>query len=73
MNIDDEDRVERFEIYTPSGQKKMFPTFLDSLVHFSMPGPNEPGIWTYVAKLYPDSQRAPKSMVDVTATSSNYR
>jgi hypothetical protein len=44
-----------------------------SIVHFSLSGLNEAGVWSYSAKLYPDSTSAPKTLVDVTAVASDAR
>ena len=46
---------------------------LFSIVHFSLSGLNEAGVWSYSAKVYPDSSSAPKTLVDVTAASSEYK
>ncbi len=29
LTVDDEDKIEFFEVKTPSGKRKMFPTYLD--------------------------------------------
>jgi hypothetical protein len=29
LTVDDEDKIEYFEVKTPSGKRKMFPTYLD--------------------------------------------
>ena len=52
LNIDDEDKVEFFEITNPSGQKHLFSKFEDGMVVFNHPGMAQPGIWSYHAKLY---------------------
>ena len=52
LNIDDEDKVEFFEITNPSGKKHLFSKFEDGMVVFKHPGMAQPGIWSYHAKLY---------------------
>ena len=52
LNIDDEDKVEFFEITNPSGQKHLFSKFEDGMVVFNHPGMAQSGIWSYHAKLY---------------------
>ncbi len=56
LSVDDEEKVEFFEITSPSGGKgDHFSKFEDGMVVFSHPGKAEAGIWTYHAKLYPQS------------------
>ena len=54
LSLDDEDKVEFFEVTNPSGKKHLFfSKFEDGMVVFKHPGLAEAGIWTYHAKLYP--------------------
>ena len=52
LTIDDENKVELFEMTNPSGKKHLFSQFEDGMVVFRHPGIAQPGIWTYYAKLY---------------------
>ena len=72
LNVDDEERVEFFEITNPSGRKHLFSKFEDGMVVFNHPGTAEPGIWTYHAKLYQTSGLPLERMsVDVVSQSNN--
>jgi len=36
LTVDDEDKIEFFEVKTPSGKRKMFPTYLDRYVRLPL-------------------------------------
>ncbi len=66
LSVDDEERVERFDLTSPSGGRRrdggggergrLFAKFEDGMVVYShRGGEDEEGIWTYRAKLYPQS------------------
>ena len=70
LSIDDEQKVENFEVKDPSGKRNIFSKFEDGFVIFRFPGKSDSGIWTYSAKLYEDtSLPARKMTIDVTARS----
>jgi len=70
LSIDDEQKIESFEVKDPSGQRNIFSKFEDGLVIFRFPGKSESGIWTFSAKLYSDTALpVHKMIVDVTARS----
>lgn len=72
MSIDDEEKVEFFEITNPSGKKHLFSKFEDGMVVFNHPGLAQSGIWTYHAKLYPTSGLPQDQiLVDVVSQSNN--
>ena len=73
LNIDDEDKVEFFEITNPSGKKHLFSKFEDGMVVFNHPGQAQPGIWTYHAKLYhqPGGLGSERVSVDVVSQSND--
>ncbi len=73
LSVDDEDKVEFFEVTNPSGKKHLFSQFEDGMVVFSNPGIAEAGIWTYHAKLYPNSGLPlnTKMTVDVVSQNNN--
>ena len=71
LNVDDEEKVEFFEITSPSGAKHLFSKFEDGMVVFEHPGKAESGIWTYHSKLYPTAGLPAERMtVDVVSRSS---
>jgi len=71
LAIDDEQKIEFFEVSDPSGRKNIFSKFEDGLVIFKFTGHSEPGIWSYRTKLYSDAQLpAEKMTVDVLAKGS---
>ena len=68
LNVDDEDKVEFFEITNPSGKKHLFSKFEDGMVVFDHRGAAEAGIWTYHSKLYPTAGLPAERMtVDVVS------
>ena len=74
ISVDDEDKVEFFEITNPSGKKHLFSKFEDGMVVFKHPGLAEAGIWSYHAKLYPNSGlmgSGNKMTVDVVSRANN--
>ena len=76
LSLDDEEKVEFFEITNPSGKKHLFSKFEDGMVVFNHPGLAEAGIWTYHAKLYPNSglpsdENGGRITVDVVSQSNN--
>jgi hypothetical protein len=72
LNVDDEEKVEFFEITNPSGKKHLFSKFEDGMVVFQHPGRAEPGIWTYHSKLYPTAGLPAERMtVDVVSRKSS--
>ena len=76
LSLDDEEKVEFFEITNPSGKKHLFSKFEDGMVVFNHPGLAEAGIWTYHAKLYPSSglpndANGGRITVDVVSQSNN--
>lgn len=52
LTVDDENKVELFEMTNPSGKKHLFSQFEDGMVVYRHPGIAQTGIWTYYAKLY---------------------
>jgi hypothetical protein len=54
LSIEDEEKVEYFEVIDPSGQKNIFSKFEDGMVLLRFGGQSEAGIWTFHAKLYPE-------------------
>ena len=73
LSVDDENKVEFFEVTNPSGKKHLFSKFEDGMVVFSHPGIAQAGIWTYHAKLYPNTglSSSTKMTVDVVSQSNN--
>ena len=73
LSLDDENKVEFFEVTNPSGKKQLFSKFEDGMVVFSHPGIAQAGIWTYHAKLYPNTglSSSTKMTVDVVSQSNN--
>lgn len=73
LSVDDEDKVEFFEVTNPSGKKHLFSQFEDGMVVFNHPGIAQAGIWTYHAKLYPNTglSSTTKMTVDVVSQSNN--
>ena len=72
--IENTDQIEYFEIQTPSGQTKMFPTFMDGFVQFQIkPGSHgyHSGTWNYKATFYKDLDQVPKVIVKVVVLESN--
>jgi len=70
LSIDDEQKIESFEVKDPSGKRNIFSKFEDGLVIFRFPGKSESGIWTFHTKLYDDTALPVKKMtIDVTARS----
>ena len=69
--IEDEQSVEYFEVINPFGEKNIFPKYEDGAVQVHLPATSrKPGIWSYHAKLYPDSNIAQHRMsVDVVVRS----
>ena len=68
LSIDDEQKIEFFEVSDPSGRRNIFSKFEDGLVLFRFPGDSEPGVWSFRAKLYPDSALPVREMtVEVLA------
>ena len=68
LSIDDEQKIEFFEVSDSSGKKNIFSKFEDGLVLFRFPGESEPGVWSFRAKLYPDSALPTREMmVEVVA------
>ena len=69
LSIDDEQKIEFFEVSDPSGRRNIFSKFEDGLVLFRFPGDSEPGVWSFRAKLYPDSALPVREMtVEVVAS-----
>ena len=68
LYIDDEMKVEHFELTNPHGQKNIFSHFDTGSVYFSISNVTEVGVWTYRLRLY-DTVEFPKDgvAVDVTA------
>jgi hypothetical protein len=48
----DQDDIEYFELTNPTGKVFQFPKFEHGLVYFRLSGLQEPGIWSYQAKLF---------------------
>ena len=48
----DQDDIEYFELTNPTGRVFQFPKFEHGLVYFRLSGLQEPGIWSYQAKLF---------------------
>ncbi len=53
LSVSDERDVEAFEVLSPTGQRHAFPTFDAGRAFFELAGTNEPGIWSYSARLHP--------------------
>ena len=68
LYIDDEMKVEQFELTNPHGQKNIFSHFDTGSVYFSISNVTEVGVWTYRLRLY-DTVEFPENgvAVDVTA------
>ena len=60
----EQDDIEYFELVNPTGQAFQFPKFEHELVYFKLAGLQEPGIWSYKAKLF---QKVQHSRVSVQA------
>lgn len=72
--IEDEQSVEYFEVINPLGEKNIFPKYEDGAVQVHLPASRKPGIWSYHAKLYPDTSIALHRMsVDVVVRSEEAR
>ena len=73
MSIDDEEKVEFFEVTNPSGKRHLFSKFEDGMVIFKHQGLAQAGIWSYHAKLYPSSglPSGQKITVDVVSQSND--
>ena len=76
LSIDDEQKVESFEVKDSTGKRNIFSKFEDGLVIIKMLGKSNPGMWSYQVRLYEDSigaddrrERVPGIMVDVTTQS----
>ena len=75
LSIDDEQKVESFEVKDSTGKRNIFSKFEDGLVIIKMLGKSNPGMWSYQVRLYEDSiaadarshDRVPHIMVDVTS------
>ena len=52
----EEDDIEMFELTNPTGQVFAFPRFEHGLVYFRLEGAQEPGIWSYRARLFQKDQ-----------------
>ena len=52
----EEDDIEMFELTNPTGQVFEFPRFEHGLVYFNLAGSQEPGIWSYRARLFEKDQ-----------------
>ena len=62
----DQDDIEFFELTNPTGKVFQFPKFEHGLVYFRLSGLQEPGIWSYQAKLFQKVQFA-RAMVQALA------
>ena len=71
--IDNTDAVEFFEIETPTGNAKIFPTFMNGFVQFHIKDISEYGVWTYNVRMYQDLQDIPRSILKVTVLDSGKR
>ena len=58
------DDIENFELTNPTGEVFQFPKFEHELIYFKLAGLQEPGIWSYRAKLF---QKVQHSRVSVQA------
>ena len=52
----EQDDIEIFELTNPTGQVFAFPRFEHGLVYFKLTGRQEPGIWSYTARLFEKEQ-----------------
>ena len=52
LEIEDETRVEAFEVMDPAGEKHIFSQFESGLVYFRFPGLADTGVWSYRVRLY---------------------
>ena len=68
--IDNTDSVEFFELETPSGHTKIFPTFMNGFIQFHLKDISEFGVWTYRIQCYEDLTDIPRSIVKVTVLDS---
>ena len=68
LYIDDEMKVEQFELINPHGQKNIFAHFDTGSVYFSVSNVTEVGVWTYRLRLY-DTVEFPEDGVAVDVTS----
>lgn len=70
LSVDDENKVELFEITNPSGRKHLFSQFEDGMVVFRHPGIAQTGIWTYYAKLYANTVLPPGDTMTIDVVTS---
>ena len=54
----EQDDIENFELTNPTGEVFQFPKFEHELIYFKLSGLQEPGIWSYRAKLFQKSQHS---------------
>jgi len=54
LSIDDEQKVESFEVLDSTGKRNIFSKFEDGLVIIKMLGKSNSGMWSYHIKLYED-------------------
>ena len=72
LSIDDEMKVEQFEVIDPAGNKNIFSHFESGLVYFKFSNISGTGVWTYHVKLYENADFPDLGFsVDVTATVSS--
>ena len=69
LYIDDEMKVEQFELIDPRGEKNIFAHFDTGSVYFSVTNVSDVGVWTYRVKLY-DNVDYPAHGVSVDVSSS---
>ena len=67
----EQDDIEYFELTNPTGQVFQFPNFEQKLVYFKMSGLQEPGIWSYKAKLYSSVARQARVSVEAVGEASS--
>jgi len=67
LSVDDEEKVESFELTGPSGRKHLLSRFEDGMVVFDTPKGATSGVWTFHAKLYEGEQSTQRVTVDVVS------
>ena len=69
LSIDDETKVEQFEVIDPGGNRNIFSHFESGLVYFKFLNVSGVGVWTYHVKLYENAEFPDMGFsVDVIAT-----
>lgn len=69
--VDNTDKIEFFELHSPSGEKKLFPTYMDGYIFFQLDDGIEPGVWTYKVDTYTDLPEPPQILIKALAIQSD--